>query len=115
MYNTVYMANGSHREDQYATQSAETIIDEANNQIRGEFFSFGPHQDSEVKNSMILTFINGRTIRIKLDDISSEIKRLTKGGEIIIEQKIVINVGDDGSGFVPEVKDWEEIEVVIPI
>ena len=64
---------------------------------------------------MILTFVNGRTIRVQLDDISPEIKKLTKGGEIVIDQKIVINVDDTGAGFVPEVEDWEEEEVVIPI
>ena len=72
-------------------------------------------QDDNVKNSMYLTFINGRTISVQLDDISPEIKRLVKGGEIIISQKIVINIGDDGSGFDPVVEDWEEENVVIPI
>jgi hypothetical protein len=115
MYTSVYMRNGDHREDEYGTQRVETTIHKDENKIRGEFFSFGPHQDSEVKNSMILTFINGRTIRVELDDISPEIKKLTKGGEIVIDQKIVINVGDTGSGFVPEVEGWEEEEVVIPI
>lgn len=115
MYTSVYMRNGDHREDEYGTQRVEATIHKDENKIRGEFFSFGPHQDSEVKNSMILTFINGRTIRVELDDISPEIKKLTKGGEIVIDQKIVINVGDTGSGFVPEVEGWEEEEVVIPI
>ena len=64
---------------------------------------------------MILTFVNGRTIRIQLDDISPEIKRLTRGGEIVIEQKIVINVDDTGAGFQPIVEEWDEEEVVIPI
>ena len=68
-----------------------------------------------MKNSMVLTIINGRTIKIKLDDISPEIKKLRKGGEIEISQKIVINVGDSGAGFIPEVQEWEEEEVVIPI
>lgn len=115
MYTSVYMASGGHREDEYGTQRVETTIHKDENKIKGEFFSFGPHQDSEVKNSMILTFVNGRTIRVQLDDISPEIKKLTKGGEIVIEQKIVINVDDTGAGFVPEVEDWEEEEVVIPI
>jgi len=115
MYTSVYLANGSHREDEYGTQRIETTIHKDENKIRGEFFSFGPHQDSEVKNSMILTFVNGRTIRIQLDDISPEIKRLTKGGEIVIEQKIVINVDDTGAGFQPIVEEWDEEEVVIPI
>lgn len=115
MYTSVYMQSGRHREDQYGTQRVEAVIHKDENKIRGEFFSFGPHQDSEVKNSMILTFINGRTIRVELDDISPEIKKLKKGGEIEIGQKIVINVGDTGSGFVPKVEDWNEEEVVIPI
>ena len=115
MYTSVYMADGSHREDEFGTQRAESTIHKDENKVKGEFFSFGPHQDSAVKNSIILTFVNGRTIRVKMDDISPSIKKLRKGGEIIIEQKIVINVDDTGSGFVPEVKDWEEEEVEIPI
>lgn len=115
MYTTTFLADGSHREEEHGTQRIETTIHKDENKIKGEFFSFGPHQDSEVKNSMVLTFVNGRTIRIELDDISPEIKKLRKGGEIEIEQKIVINVGDTGSGFVPKVEGWEEEEVVIPI
>ncbi len=115
MYTSVFLADGSHREDEYGTQRIETTLHKEENKIRGEFFSFGPHQDSEVKNSMILTFVNGRTIRIELDDISPEIKKLRKGGEIKIDQKIVINVGDSGAGFQPIVEEWDEEEVVIPI
>lgn len=115
MYTSVFLADGSHREDEYGTQRVESTIHKDENKIKGEFFSFGPHQDSDVKNSIIITFINGRTIRVKMDDISPSIKKLRKGGEIIIEQKIVINVDDTGSGFVPEVEDWEEEEVEIPI
>lgn len=115
MYTSVFLADGSHREDEYGTQRVESTIHKDENKIKGEFFSFGPHQDSDVKNSIIITFINGRTIRVKMDDISPEIKKLRKGGEIVIEQKIVINVDDTGSGFVPEVEDWVEEEVEIPI
>lgn len=115
MYTSVFMADGSHRDDEYGTQKVESSIHKDENKIKGEFFSFGPHQDSNVKNSIILTFINGRTIRVKMDDISPEIKKLRKGGEIVIEQKIVINVDDTGSGFVPDVEEWEEEEVEIPI
>lgn len=115
LYTSVFLADGTHRDDEYGTQRIETTIHKDENKIKGEFLAFGPHQDSEVKNSMVITFINGRTIRVKLDDISSEIKKLTKGGEIKIDQKIVINVGDTGSGFTPNVTDWEEVEVSIPI
>lgn len=115
MYTSVFMATEEHREDEYGTQRAESTIHKDENKIKGEFFSFGPHQDSSVKNSIILTFVNGRTIRVKLDDISPSIKELRKGGEIIIEQKIVINVDDTGSGFTPVVEDWEDVEVEVPI
>lgn len=116
MYTTVFLADGSHREDEHAIQKAEATIHKDENKIKGEFFSFGPHQDSSVKNSMVLTFVNGRTIKVELDDLTPKIKTLTHGGKIEIEQKIVINVDDTGAGFEPEVKDWgEEEEVVIPI
>ena len=115
MYTSVFMADESHREDEYGAQRVESTIHKDENKIKGEFFSFGPHQDSSVKNSIIITFINGRTIRVKMDDISPEIKKLRKGGEIVIEQKIVINVDDTGSGFAPDVQEWEEEEVEIPI
>lgn len=115
MYTTAFMADGSHREDEFASQKIETTLHKDENKIKGEFFSFGPHQDDSVKNSMVLTFINGRTIKIQLEDISPEIKKLRKGGEIIIKQKIVINVDDTGAGFDPVVKDWDDEEVVFPI
>jgi hypothetical protein len=115
MYTSVYLANGTHNQNEYASQITNATIHKEENKIKGEFYSFGPHQSQEVKNSMMLTFVNGRTINVKLDDISPEIKRLTKGGEIIIKQKIVINVGDDGSGFQPTIKDWEEDEITIPL
>lgn len=115
MYTSVYMMDGSHNEDEYALQKIETQICKDENKIKGEFFSFGPHQDDSVKNTMVLTFINGRTIRIELDDISPEIKKLKKGGKIPITQKIVINVGDEGSGFDPIVDEWDDEEVIIPI
>lgn len=116
MYTTVFLADGSHREDEHAIQKAEATLHKDENKIKGEFFSFGPHQDSSVKNSMVLTFVNGRTIKVELDDLTPKIKTLTHGGKIEIEQKIVINVDDTGAGFSPEVKDWgDEEEVVIPI
>lgn len=115
MYTTVFMADGSHREDEYGRQQILTTIHPTENKIKGEFFSFGPHQREDVDHSMLITFINGRTIRVNLDDSTPAIKKLTRGGEIVIEQKIVINVDDTGAGFVPDVEDWEDIEIEIPI
>ena len=115
MYTSVFMKDGTHKEDEYGNMRVESSILKDENKIRGEFFSFGPHQDSSVANTIVLTFINGRTIRVQLNDISPSIKELRKGGEIVITQKIVINIGDTGSGFNPEVKDWEDEEVTIPI
>ena len=115
MYNTVFLADGSHRPDEFGSQRAKGEVFKDENRVAGEFFSFGPHHDSEVKNSMVISFINGRTITVPLNDMSADIKKLTKGGKIMIKQKLVINVGDDGSTFTPEVEGWEEEEVVIPI
>lgn len=115
MYTSVFLNDGAHREDEYATQKVETSLHKDENKIKGEFFSFGPHQDDSVKNTMVLTFVNGRTIKIELEDVSSEIKKLIKGGEIPIGQKIVINVDDTGTGFTPEVGEWDDEEVIIPI
>lgn len=115
MYTSVYLADGSHKPEEYGSQRIPATIHKDENKIKGEFLSFGPHQDDNVKNSMVLTFINGRTINVQLNDISPEIKRLVKGGEIKIKQKIIINIGDDGSGFKPVVDDWDNEEVEIPI
>lgn len=115
MYTSVFMKDGTHKEDEYGNMRVESKMLKDENKIEGEFFSFGPHQDSSVENSIVLTFINGRTIRVPMNDISPSVKELRKGGVINITQKIIINIGDTGSGFTPEVKDWEEEEVVIPI
>ena len=54
MYTSVFMKDESHRADEYGVQRAESTIHKDENKIKGEFFSFGPHQDSDVKNSIIM-------------------------------------------------------------
>ena len=115
MYTSVYLSSGANRDEEYGVQRVEASLLKDENRIYGEFWSFGPHQSSDVKNTMVLTFVNGRTIKVELNDLSPEIKKLTHGGEIPIDQKIVINVGDSGAGFNPGVDDWDDQVVEIPI
>ena len=115
-YTSVYLADGAHREDEEALHTVEMNFNEAQGNIYGEFWSFGPHQLDEIKNKMILTFVNGKSQVIELKDMSDHIKSLKNGGEIIITQKIIIS-GDDNNdtGFVPDIVDWEDIEIEKPI
>lgn len=115
MYTSAFLTSGANRDDEYGIQMVETRIIKDENKIYGEFYSFGPHQSEDVRNTMVLTFINGRTIKVELNDMTPQIKILTHGGEIPIEQKIVINVGDSGAGFNPGVDDWDDDVVEIPI
>jgi hypothetical protein len=51
---------------------------------------------------------------MKLKDLTSQIKTLTKGGEIIVEEQIEIK-GHPG-GFHPGVGDWDDptdIEIIL--
>lgn len=115
MYTSAFLWDGSNRDEEYGVQSVETVLYKDQDKIYGEFWSFGPHQSEDVRNTMVLNFINGRNIRVQLDDITDLIKPLTHGGEIRIEQSFVINAGDSGSGFEPEVGEWEDVGVDIPI
>ena len=90
-------------------------MDKANNRIYGEFWSFGPHQNSAIKNKIILRFLNGKSTTIELNDITDRIKPLTNGGEIIVTQRFIITGGDGGAGFTPDVDDWDEKIILLPI
>jgi hypothetical protein len=90
------------------------VFDNANNRITGEFWAFGPQQDSKIKNTITLVFVDGKTTVVTLDDHSDYIKTLTHGGEIKITQKIVIK-GDETGGFSPSVTDWDDTSVDIPM
>lgn len=112
MFTSVFLADKSHRMDEQASHKVRTKINSKEHKIYGEFYSFGPHPDADIK--IKLTVKSGKeTETIIIDNISNQIKQLTKGGEIIITEIIEITVNDPGSGFQPETEDWIDQEVDI--
>ena len=78
-------------------------------ELYGEFWSFGPNAREDISNTITLYFVNGDVIVMKLQDLSPQIKTLTKGGEIIVTEKLEIK-GPAG-GFQPGVGDWNDTDV----
>jgi hypothetical protein len=120
MYTTAFLTNDNHRMNEAGTQSLDMKITRYNpddpfgeGELYGEFWSFGPNQNESVVNSITLYFINGDVIVIKLKDLTSQIKTLTKGGEIIVVEKLEIK-GPAG-GFQPGVGDWNKTDVELEL
>lgn len=122
MYTSAFLKDGHHREGEEGTMRVvlkKTEVNPEKNEgyLYGEFRSFGPHQRKDVKHHISISLSNGETKVVELDDLTTPIKSLTRGGEILIKQKIVIK--DNGSGgqggdFNPGVVDWEDIEIPVP-
>lgn len=121
MYTTAFLTNEDHRMNESGIQSLDMEIIRSNDpqdklgtgEIYGEFWSFGPNQREDITNTITLFFINGEVITIKLKDLTGQIKTLTRGGEIIVEEELEIK-GPSG-GFQPEVGDWNNTDVDIII
>ena len=116
MYTSAFLTNEDHRMDEAATQTVDMEIKRydvnditGEGELYGEFWSFGPNQRGDILNSITLYFVNGEVITMQLKDLTSQIKTLTKGGEIIVEEKLEIR-GPQG-GFKPEVGDWNDTNV----
>lgn len=113
MYTSAYLATDEHRMNEAGIQSVDMDIKRydptdkiGDGEIYGEFWSFGPNQKETIKNSITLYFVNGDVITMKLKDLTSQIKTLTKGGEIMVEEYLEIK-GPAG-GFNPSVGDWQD-------
>ena len=120
MYTTAFLTNEEHRLNESGTQSLDmTIIrypqdsseELGKGELYGEFWSFGPNQREDIVNSITLYFVNGDVIVMKLKDLTSQIKTLTRGGEIIVEE--VLEIKGPAGGFQPGVGDWNESDVEI--
>ncbi len=116
MYTTAFLTNEDHRMNEAGTQTLDLDIirtdpndPQGNGELYGEFWSFGPNLREDISNSITLYFINGDVIKMKLKDLTGQIKTLTKGGEIIVEEYLEIK-GPAG-GFQPEVGDWNDTNV----
>lgn len=121
MYTSVYLKDGRHHEEEAAdvlVHMKKEMTDSGQGYIYGAFRSFGSHQRSDVKHHISITLNNGETKVVELDDLTIPIKAMPRGGEIVIKQKIVIeDNGGNGQtgGFNPDVIDWDENEVPLPI
>ena len=121
MYTTAYLTTDEHRMNEAGTQTLDMEIrrtadfddETGKGELYGEFWSFGPNQREDIVNSITLYFINGDVIVIKLKDLTPQIKQLTRGGEIIVEEYLEIK-GPAG-GFQPGVGDWIDKNVDIEL
>lgn len=123
MYTTAFLSNEDHRMNESGTQTLDMQIfrtkptteeELGKGEIYGEFWSFGPNQNESIVNSIILYFVNGDVIVKKLNDLTSQIKTLTRGGEIIVEE--IVEIKGPPSGFQPSVGDWDnptDVEIII--
>lgn len=116
MYTTAFLTNEDHRMNEAGTQTLDLDIirtdpndPQGNGELYGEFWSFGPNLREDISNSITLYFINGDVIKMKLKDLTGQIKTLTRGGEIIVEEYLEIK-GPAG-GFQPGVGEWNDTNV----
>ncbi len=116
MYTSAFLSNDNHRMNEAGTQTVEMDIiqtdlndPQGNGELYGEFWSFGPNQREDISNTITLYFVNGDVIKIKLKDLTGQIKTLTKGGEIIVEE--VLEIKGPAGGFQPSVGDWNDTDV----
>jgi hypothetical protein len=116
MYTTAYLTHEEHRMNEAGTQTVDMVITRydptdqtGEGEVYGEFWSFGPNLREDISNSITLYFMNGDVITMKLQDLSPQIKTLTRGGEIIVTEKLEIK--GPASGFQPGVGDWNDTNV----
>lgn len=123
MYTSAFLTNDNHQMNEAGMQTVNMDIirtkkseaeEYGKGELYGEFWSFGPNQREDILNTIKLEFINGDVITMKLKDLSPQIKTLTKGGEIIVEEELEIK-GPAG-GFQPGVGDWKDptdVEIIL--
>ena len=126
LYTTAFLANEEHRMSEAGSQTVDLQIfrtkptsDEelGKGQLYGEFWSFGPNQRDDIIHSITLYFKNGSEITIALDEeytSQTQIKSLSKGGEIIFKKILEIK-GPEG-GFNTGVGDWNDptdVEIIM--
>lgn len=118
LYTTAFLANEEHRMSEVGAQTVDLQISRTKptsdeelgkGQLYGEFWSFGPNQRDDIIHSITLYFKNGSEITIALDEeytSQSQIKSLTRGGEIIFKK--VLEIKGPQGGFQTGVGDWDD-------
>lgn len=123
MYTTAFLTHEEHRMDEAGIQTVDMQIimsrapeaDLGEGELYGEFWSFGPNQREDISHSITLHFKNGDVITMKLkEDLTDQIKALTRGGEIIVHE--IVEIKGPSGGFHPGVGDWDDptdIEIIL--
>ena len=87
--------------------------------ISKKLISFGFHDNSEVRYILYMNFIlvNGDKYPITMDitDKIKEIEKLKYKIEVECTLPNVPSIGDGDSGFNPDIEEWEDIEVDVPM
>ena len=122
MYTSAFLTSEEHRMNEAGMQTVDLDIRIAadseegigRGELYGEFWSFGPNQREDITHSITLHFVNGDVITMKLkEDLTSQIKELTRGGEIIVRE--VVEIKGPAGGFQPGVGDWNDTDVDIEL
>lgn len=108
LYSSVHLKSGTHREEEIA-QMVVNLSKSGGDRLCGEFRCFGSHQRSNVEHTITIALVNaaGETKTVRLNNLTAKIKALPNGGEIGIDEKIVIESGGTDGGFIPGVDDWD--------
>lgn len=118
LYTSAYLTHDEHRMNESGTQTIDLQIEfdstiqnnkNGKGRLRGQFWSFGPNQREDIAHSITLYFVNGDVITMRLDEdytSQTQIKSLTKGGEIIFKKSVEIK-GPPGA-WQPIVGDWND-------
>ena len=126
MYTSAFLANDNHRMDESGSQTIDLKISHTKpsnseeigkGELYGEFWSFGPNQREDIVHSITLYFVNGSEITMYLNDeytSQSQIKSLTRGGEILFKK--IVEIKGPPSGFNPNVGNWDnptDVEITL--
>lgn len=119
LYASVFLKDGHHRDEEVAQQVVLRKKTDASgvDYIYGEFLSFGSNQRKDVNHHIYIVLNIDETKIVDLGNLTEEIKKLPCGGEIKINQKIVIHgSGEEPGGvFDPVVTDWDDVVIPLPI
>ena len=95
LYTSAYFVKDEHKMSMSGIQTVEMDVrfDDpriGNGTLYAEFWSFGPNTREDIPHMLTLTLTGHVDIRVKLKDQTKQIKGLTRGGEIIIDEKLEI-------------------------
>lgn len=95
LYTSAYLLKDEHKKSVSGIQTVEMDVRFGdprigNGTFYAEFWSFGPNTRDDVQHTLTLTLMGSDEICVRLKDQTKQIKGLTRGGEIIIDEKLEI-------------------------